>query len=438
MNPRELLENIDNLELDNNEIKDIETSEIDMPDIVKERVRKKVKSTIRHRKSKKFKIAASIMIGIFSLAVISTPVIAKSNSILSELYRKVGIFDDFEDYKKLIGTTKEENGFKVTIEEMLATPNTMIVAVKIQSPTPFLKDRNDYLDVKVNGPKLGMTSGSGFTSTQYIDDYNCIIINEADNIEGLFPKKSNISINVNKLNKDLEEEFNIAFDINADFTSAFRDIDKFEVNQSLGEVDIKSITSSIIESNLFVDIKDLDFQGLTDSFMIKVDGRYHYGTSMFSTYNESMVEFKTLKYSEVNEAENISVIYTGLTQSTGVFSEEFEKDMILGEENGITYPKEVITNSNSKYKINKAERDLDKVKLYIEGDVLPVDFLTKVNLATESELDNSLWYGTMYKEDGNNYVIEFNDVNYEGDLKVNYNSFWKEKNIEDFKEIKIK
>lgn len=56
----------------------------------------------------------------------------------------------------------------------------------------------------------------------------------------------------------------ISFDINADFTSAFRDIDKVKINKSLGEVDIKSITSSIIESNLFIDIKDLEFKYLIE------------------------------------------------------------------------------------------------------------------------------------------------------------------------------
>lgn len=437
MNPRELLDNIDNLELDKNEINDIETSEIDMPDIVKERVRKKVKSTIRHRKSKKIKIAASIMIGLFSLAVISTPVIAKSNSILSELYKKIGIFDDFKDYKKFIGTTKEENGFKVTIEEMIATPNTMIVAVKIQSPTPFSKDAKDHLNVGINLEKMGMTSGSGYSSTQYIDDYNCLIINEADNSEGLFPEKSDISINVSKLNKEFEEELNINFDINADFTSAFRNVNKLEINKSLGGVDIKSITSSIIESNLFVNIKDLDSSGLVNAFMIKVDGRYHYGVNMSSSDNESMIEFKTLKYSEINEAENISVIYTGLTKED-LEKTQFEKDTIWEEENGITYPKEIITNSNNKYKINKAERESNKVKLYIEGDVLPIDLLTKVILSKNSEVVNNLWRGIMYKEDDNNYIIEFNGVNNEEALKVHFNNYWKEKNIEDFKEIKIK
>lgn len=437
MNPRELLENIDNLELDNNEIKDIETSEIDMPDIVKERVRKKVKSTIRHRKSKKFKIVASIMIGIFSLAVISTPVIAKSNSILSELYRKIGVFDDFEDYKKFIGTTKEENGFKVTIEEMIATPNTMIVAVKIQSPTPFSKDAKDHLNVGINLEKMGMSSASGQISTQYIDDYNCLIINEADNNEGLFPEKSDISINVIKLNKEFEEELNINFDVNADFTSAFRDIDRLEINKSLEGMDIKFITSSIIESNLFVNIKDVGSKGLINAFIIKVDGRYHSGTSMSSSESESMIEFKTLKYSEINEAENISVIYTGLTEEE-FEKTQLEKDTIWKEENGITYPKEIITNSNNKYKINKAERESSKVKLHIEGDILPIDLLTKVTLYEDSDVINNIWYGTMYKEEDNNYIIEFNVVNNQEALKVNFNNHWRQGNIEDFKEIKIK
>lgn len=433
MNPRELLDNIDNLEFDNNEINDIEIRELDIHDIVKERVRKKVKSIIRDRKVKKIKMAVSIIIGIFSFVIIGTPVIATNNSILSELYRKIGIFDEFEDYKKFIGITKEDNGFKVTIEEMVATPNTMIVAVKIQSPTPFLKDINDHLDVKMNLNKLGMTSSSGYTSTQYIDDYNFLIINEANNIEGLFPEKGNISINVSKLNEELEEQFNISFDINADFKSAFSDIDEIEINKPLGDIDIKSFTSSIIKSNLLVDMKNSNHSNLVNAFIINVDGRYHYGTSMFSTDNDAMVEFKTLKYSEVKEAKNISIIYTALTGR-----EEFETDVIWEVENGISYPSEIITSLNKEYRINKVERDSRKVKLHIESNDIPIDLLTNLVLSTNSEAENIFWFGTMYKEENNNYIIEFSDVNINGDLKVNFSYYWKERNSEYFQEIKIK
>ena len=433
MNPRELLDNIDNLEFDNNEINDIEIREVDIPDIVKERVRKKVKSIIRDRKVKKVKMAVSIIIGVFSFVIIGTPAIATNNSILSELYRKIGIFDEFEDYKKFIGITKEDNGFKVTIEEMVATPNTMIVAVKIQSPTPFLKDINDYLEVNMNLNKLGMTSVSGDTSTQYIDDYNCIIVNEVDSIEGMFPQKGNISINVNKRNEELEEQFNISFDINADFKSAFRDIDEIEINKPLGDIDIKSFTSSIIKSNLLVDMKNLNHSNLVNAFIINVDGRYHYGTSMFSTDNDAMVEFKTLKYSEVKEAKNISIIYTGLTGR-----EEFETDAIWEVENGISYPREIITSLNKEYRINKVERDSRKVKLYIESNDIPIDLLTNLVLSTNSDAENIFWFGTMYKEENNNYIIEFSDVNINGDLKVNFSYYWKERSSENFQEIKIK
>ena len=45
MNPRELLDNIDNLDFD-----DIEINEIDITDMVKERARKKVKGIITNEK----------------------------------------------------------------------------------------------------------------------------------------------------------------------------------------------------------------------------------------------------------------------------------------------------------------------------------------------------------------------------------------------------
>lgn len=432
MNPRELLENIDNLDFDDNEINDVE-----MTDIIKERARKKVKSIIRHRKAKKMKITVAMVIGIFSLGVVSTPAIASNIPVLSDLYRKIGIFDDFKDYKKFIGTTKEDKGYKATIEEMLVTPNTMIVAVKVQSPTPFSKDSKDHLGVMVDTNKLGMNSASGIVIIQYIDDYNCLIINEADNMEGLYPEKSNISIKVNKLNEELQDEFNITFDINANFKSSFNDIDKFKINKSVENVKIKSLTSSIIKSNLFIGTKDLDINLLTQAFAINVDGRYHPSTGISFTDNYGMMEFKTLRYPEVNKAKSISVIYTGLRQS--VENDELvSKEVELEEDKGITYPKEIIINSNKSYKISKVERESSKVKFYVESKDMPIDLISRLTLGRNSETDNIFWYGTMYKGDSNNYIIEFDDTDNEGTLKLNFMGYSKWKSGDDFEEIKIK
>lgn len=428
MNPRELLDNIDNLDFNDDEI-----SEIDMTDIIKERSRKKLKGIIRNRRTKRIKIAVAMAIGIFLLGVISSPVVAANIPILSDLYRKIGIFDDFKDYKKFIGITKEDNGYKVSIEEVVATPNTLVVTVKIQSPDAFLKNSRDHLDARVDIGKLGMTSAAGKTVTHYIDDYNCLFINEVDNIEGMFPERSNISINVNKLNEELQEQFNINFDINADFKSAFNDINKFEINESVEDIDIKLLTSSIIKSNLFVDTKDLGSTNIIRAFVINVGGRYHYETSASSSGSYLMTEFKTLKYPEVNEAKNISVIYTGLKEE-----KEYERNINWKEEKGITYPKEITTTSNNKYQISKVERDSNKVKFYVEGENPPIDLFIRLTLSTNNEKGNGFWCGTMYKGEDNNYIVEFNDVNNEGPLQLNIADYWSEKNSENFQEVRIK
>jgi hypothetical protein len=428
MNPRELLDNIDNLDFNDDEI-----SEIDMTDIIKERSRKKLKGIIRNRRTKRIKIAVAMAIGIFLLGVISSPVVAANIPILSDLYRKIGIFDDFKDYKKFIGITKEDNGYKVSIEEVVATPNTLVVTVKIQSPDAFLKNSRDHLDARVDIGKLGMTSAAGRTVTHYIDDYNCLFINEVDNIEGMFPERSNISINVNKLNEELQEQFNINFDINADFKSAFNDINKFEINESVEDIDIKLLTSSIIKSNLFVDTKDLGSTNIIRAFVINVGGRYHYETSASSSGSYLMTEFKTLKYPEVNEAKNISVIYTGLKEE-----KEYERNINWKEEKGITYPKEITTTSNNKYQISKVERDSNKVKFYGEGENPPIDLFIRLTLSTNNEKGNGFWCGTMYKGEDNNYIVEFNDVNNEGPLQLNIADYWSEKNSENFQEVRIK
>ncbi|WP_322379208.1 hypothetical protein, partial [Clostridium perfringens] len=165
-------------------------------------------------------------------------------------------------------------------------------------------------------------------------------------------------------------------------------------------------------------------------FIINVDGRYHYETSASWSDSDFMAEFKTLKYSEIHKAKKTSLIYTGLKEK-----EEYEKDITWEEEKAITYPKEIITNSNNKYKINKVERDSSKVKFFIESNNPPVDLFTRLTLVTNDEKENSFWFGTMYKGEDNNYIVEFNDVNKDCPLKLSVDNYWKEKNIEDSVEI---
>lgn len=129
MNIDKILENLDEIN-----ISDIAMPEIDLSEVEIKRVRKNLKDAVKGKRNKFIKksiIVASLAVAIGTIGILTNPVAASKLSIIGDIYRELGFFAGYEEYTNFIGTSKEDNGYKFTIENIISTPSILEVGIKI-------------------------------------------------------------------------------------------------------------------------------------------------------------------------------------------------------------------------------------------------------------------------------------------------------------------
>ncbi|QAA30778.1 DUF4179 domain-containing protein [Clostridium manihotivorum] len=116
---------------------------------IKNNFRKKIKT---NNKKKYAYIAASlaliITIGTFSVKPAFADPFIESIPLIDSLYEKLGYYNEFKDFSSYIGLSQEKDGYKFTIDKLMADDENVMVALRIFKPG--LNKNKDKNDKKVN------------------------------------------------------------------------------------------------------------------------------------------------------------------------------------------------------------------------------------------------------------------------------------------------
>lgn len=439
MNPKDILDKIDEINSD-----EIEIAKVDLGEIGKERVRKKIKNTIKDKRNKKLKksaIAATLALGILIAGVMSKPVIAANIPIIGDIYRELGFFKGFEDYTNYIGETKEVEGYKFTIDNIVGTPTDLLVGVKVESPIP-LKGlvQEDNFRVDIDMSKFGVHSWTSGTDVTYLDDYTAILTSEINTTEKKLREIGELNLVATKV---LENDTYIScdFNIKVDFSSSFRDIEKVQVNERVDKnIKINSIEGNIVESKLW-------FDGLgafedNSIFYLMVNGKA-YGwwdgtgmedTSLIIPRTVSVLNFPNVKYEDIKNAEDIKVIYARIDEE---YKEEL--DIKLEEKDGIKYPVEMNYGEDLKGGFYKVKRGDGKIKFYFKSNYNPLTLFRDIMLKEVKDEDEygQRILGGVYEnpEREGEYILEFEDIDTDNPLELVY--WHRTSNLSDIKYYKV-
>lgn len=439
MNPKDILDKIDGINID-----EIEIAKVDLGEIGKERVRKKFKNTIKDKRNKKLKksaIAATLAFGILTAGVMSKPVIAANIPIIGDIYRELGFFKGFEDYTNYIGETKEVEGYKFTIDNIVGTPTDLLVGVKVESPIP-LKGlvQEDNFRVDIDMSKFGVNSWTSGTDVTYLDDYTAILTAEINTTEKKLREIGELNLVATKV---LENDTYIScdFNIKVDFSSSFRDIEKVQVDERVDKnIKINSIEGNIVESKLW-------FDGLgafedNSIFYLMVNGKA-YGwwdgtgmedTSLIIPRTVSVLNFPNVKYEDIKNAEDIKVIYARIDEE---YKEEL--DIKLEEKDGIKYPVEMNYGEDLKGGFYEVKREDGKIKFYFKSNYNPLTLFRDIMLKEVKDEDGygQRILGGVYEnpEREGEYILEFEDIDTDNPLELVY--WHRTSNLSDIKDYKV-
>ena len=408
------------------------------------------KSKKTYSKLKKTIIVALLTISTLTIGAISTPTIAANIPVIGDIYKKLGFFNKFEDYTNYIGEAKELNGYKFTLDNIVGTPTDLLVGVKVESPIPFEKNNQQkWIQIDIGFTDFGMDGVSSYVNTYYIDDYTAIVTSHFKNIEGKFKKFGDISIKTSY--RDITEEniepISAEFDVSVDFTSSFNKIETIKVDKKVNEIlKVKSITSSVIGTDIIFNpnIKGEGIEGFDvwgrgrDIYYLEIDGELHYSNRSSSLNDIDMMKFPTVKIDDIKNAKSINIIYITPTikDEDTIFANVIE----MVTENNITYPKTTVTETGLKAGVYKVECEGDTLKAHFKSDYNPLLSLRSITL---NEIDNNGQVVRMYlpksnKIEDNEYIIEFNDLNYNNKLEISSWGVMRADENYDLKTIKVK
>lgn len=418
MNPKDILDN-----LDSEAIEDIELSQLNISEIEMEKIKKNVKKKLRRRGNIKRKIAASA-VAVMLVGVISTPAVASNIPALNNIYKQLGLFKGYEKYTNYIGQSKESNGYKVTIENIIAIPNKLQAVVKIESEEPLKKSpKEDNFMFRVNMDKRKSGSSSSSSGdTYYIDDHN-VILNYTESLNGdTYPKQGDLKLNIQKLSKDFKEtELDLNFDAKVDFSSAFKDKYYIEINKSINDkTKINSLESNAMGSKLTFSGEDIRY--IYDSwgpqYYIEVDGKIY-----SKTYGDNM-DFLDLTADVIRNAKSINVVVSDTKESLEWTGNDDTVKIENGQQGNIKYPKIITSQNGLTGEFYKIEWQGEKLKFYFKSEYEALAIFNELALATyDNEYEkNFSRYSNSYtiSKVNDEYVAIFDGVDKKKNIELNY------------------
>lgn len=443
MNPKEILDNLEYINID-----EIDMANTDLGDRGKERVRRKINSRIKYRRDSRIKksiLAATTALLILTTGVITKPVIAANIPIIGDIYKELGFFKGFEEYTNYVGETKEVNGYKFTIDNIVGTPTDLLIGVKVESPVPLReKVQEDNFRIDVDMSKFGIKAWSSMTDVTYLDEHTAILTAEINTTENKFKELGEINLIATKV---LEEEKYISCDFNVkvDFSSSFKNIEKIKVNERINsKINIKSIEGNIMETKIW--FSDLGAFEKSTIFYLMVDGKiYRYWDgggmdykSFFNHRTVSTINFPNVKYEDLKNAKDIKIIYGEIGEG---YKEEV--DIKFAEKNGIKYPEEINYEDELKGGFYDVRKEEGKIKFYFKSNYNPLTLFRDIMLkeVKGEEKYGQIALGEFYENPGKEgeYILEFEDIDTNNLLELVY--LHRDENlneIDDYKVIDVK
>lgn len=439
MNPKEILDTLDYLN-----INEIEMANVELGEMGKERIRKKIKNTIKNSRNKKIKktaIAVTLAFGILTIGVISKPVIAANIPIIGDIYKELGFFKGFEEYTNYIGETKEVDGYKFTIDNIVGTPTDLLIGVKVESPVPLKeKVQEDNFRIDVDMSNFGINSWSSMTDINYLDEYTAVLTAEIITTENKFKELGEINLSATKVLDD-DTYISCNFDVKVDFNSSFRNIEKLNVNEIINEkIKIKFIEGNIMESKIW--FNDLGAFEENAVFYLMVDGKAYMWwdgngveyTSFTIPRMVSVLNFPNVKYEDIKNAKDIKIIY-------GEIGEGYREnlDIKLTEREGIKYPGEINYEEDLKGGFYDVKRENGMIKFYFKSNYNPLTLFRDIKLreVTGEEKYGQSILGGFYEnpEKEGEYVLEFEDIDTNNSLELVYSH--RTNNLSELKDYKV-
>lgn len=339
----------------------------------------------------------------------------------------------------LIGTNNsvEQNGVKITLNDVVGTKHKLKATITIQSPTPFNKD--DRRDADVLLTYGNDSSNNQSMSFRHMDDKTLVITIERRFNKSVLPEKGPLRIDVVMQ----KYKVNVGLDANVDFSESLKNSIEKDYSIKIPQFDstFNKLESDVLGTQLTFTEPEKTFSARNNdvlnehSFILKVgDKMYSLRHSNSSSSgsdknNKSMIttyEAEAATYEKVKDQTNISLIPISFTvnlKDQEALYKDKDKDKNMETISNVSYPKTFNFSDGSNGEIYNIQRDDNSVKVYLKGANEKESLLMASTLFMHYKIDDAKkgydydYYAgnqrtTFYKDpnDSLGYIVEFSNV----------------------------
>ncbi|NFV12375.1 DUF4179 domain-containing protein [Clostridium sporogenes] len=384
----------------------------------KEVIKKKLRKRILQRKNNKKGLVASVALIIISIFLFSSGnnVLANMLPAFNKIYESIGFKSKNLSQSVYIGKTYEENGIKVTLENLVGTKHVIKVAIKIEYSDKWKKSERPLVHFSYGFEgKLDTGSSGGLKN---IDENTELMVLDFSSSKEL-PSKGNFEI------KAVSDGFNkpLVWNMNVDFSKNFKDTIEKQViiSKNIG------VNINHIEANILGIIINTNNQLVAlsngDTYYLKLDNKIYpiLGFSWTEEKEDCIFTFlENVSYNSIKNVKNISLVKHSIEKSKKIYNNQMTKEEEIkyyekiekqldnlpkGESSGVVYTKNITFNNGNRAEIYDIERKGGKIRIYVKGDNKKQVFNMLSSLYTStSTLVQSI------EETNVGYIAEFDDI----------------------------
>lgn len=407
-----------NIDFQDVDLEEYNSIDIKFSNKEKEDIKKKLRKKIIKRKNKRKELVASIALVLTLVLLFSNAngVVANVVPTFNKIYESLGFKSKDLPHSVYIGKSYEENGIKVTLENLVGTKHVIKVALKVQYSDKWKKSNRPLVHFAYGFEgKLDTGSSGGLKN---IDENTELMVIDFSSYKEL-PSKGNFKIEA------VSDGFKkpLVWDMKVDFSKNFKDtIEKqVTISKNIG-VNIKHIEANILgiiikSNNWLVALSN------GDTYYLKLDNKIYpiFGSEWTSEKEDYIFTFlQNVNYNSIKNSKNISFIKHSIERSKKIDSNKMIKEEEIKyydkiekqlnnipkeEESGVLYTKNITFNNGNRAEIYNIERKGGKIRVYVKGNDKKQVFNMFSSLYTSTGI-----LVQSIEETNVGYIAEFDDI----------------------------
>ncbi|GFP76668.1 DUF4179 domain-containing protein [Clostridium fungisolvens] len=425
---KDIYEEFDSIYFDQTEFEKIEDS---LSEIEIKKLNKTLKKRIFKNNKKYIKVASIASITLIIGTSIMTPAFAKTIvqyiPAMESLYGRLGYYSEYKDFSQYIGESKEDKGYKFTIDKLVADQDTVLVALRISKPGLNAKqtESNNKVDFVMSADLTGIDRGAisgGYVDQRIVDENTSVILLENEAAVGkVLPKRFNMNVNIHST---FDEEVKVNFQLPVSREKIEQDT---IVKENLGiseikkefRVNINEIKASPLNINIKYSIdKDNDERNFVNFYCYDDKGNIYLDMGGISDGGNEKVG----KLSPIQKGARKLYIVPYISQVINEDEESSHNDLGFADKLfDINTTREFDFKKYGKVNVYKIVRSSSTIKFYftIEGTEksLKIQDIIHLNENNGDKQEDKITVSRnnikMYKPDLNNpndYCIEFTNI----------------------------